>query len=290
MRFLVAVTVLWLQANWFLGTDGAQNYNVTFMLAGSKIPTQDGYSEADPFVKLYHGKKTASKKNVSTADMTRFGTTSAAHNDENPEWTEVFWFWYEPGTGQFLRLIVRDHDVLNVDDDIGYTDVDTDQLMNSQGQYRANLSTSGALLITRTTPISFKLKANNLPKKDRSWFSEGLSDPYCEVHYRKFRNAANDEYLGVTSTISDVEHPVWPEIFQLSQYQPNAGQYLVFKLYDDDTMSRDDFLGEAVVSVDEMAKKRGASIVFKLLGFKEMALRFHNFHHVNLYSIRRLNL
>jgi len=261
MRFLIAICILGLQANWFLGADAVQGYNVSFMLQGLNIPTHDGYSEADPFVKLYHGKRSGSNQNASTEDLTRFGTTSHASNDANPEWPEVFWFEYEPGTRQFLRFIVRDHDVLNVDDDIGYVDVDTDQLMNMQGSYQANLSTGGALVIKKTKPIVFKLKANNLPKKDRGWFSNGLSDPYAEVYYRKFKNAVNDEFMGYTSTITDVENPIWTETFELGQYQPGAGQYLVFKIYDDDTMTGDDFLGDAVVTVDDIAKKRGATTV-----------------------------
>ena len=54
---------------------------------------------------------------------------------------------------------IRDHDVMNYDDVLGTVDVDVDQFVRQDGTYRARLSTEGYLVIRKTTPIAFKLRA-----------------------------------------------------------------------------------------------------------------------------------
>jgi len=236
-------------------------YNITFVLAATGLPSADDYSKADAFAKLwdYRYDNKTSGNNTGEPALNRFGTTAPVMNNENPEWLEVFSFWYEPGTGQKWHFEVRDHDVMNYDDVLGATDVDVDQFVAHKGPYRAKLSSQGYLLIKRTSPITFKIRATNLPPKDRVWGSEGPSDPYCTI-YSRIHRAGEDTWLGETSTITDENSPIWPETFEYASYIPGQNQHLVFKVYDDDVFSADDDLGEALISVDELASKRGAVV------------------------------
>ena len=68
----------------------------------SGLPSADDYSNPDAFAKLWHYRydNRTSENNTGEPELNRFGTTDHVMNSDNPEWPEVFSFWYEPGTGQ----------------------------------------------------------------------------------------------------------------------------------------------------------------------------------------------
>jgi len=264
MRNLIptVVFILCLQGYGIPKVEAAQGYNLTFKLSAIHLPTQDDLSAADAFVKLYsytsrNGSATPPEDEL---ELTRFGTTDRTYNTENPEWSQVFWFWYEAGTGQKFFFKVVDHDVMNYDDEIGKTHVNVDELVSHKGNFYANLSAGGSLIIKKTQPITFRIKASNVPAKDRMWGYNGLSDPYVECYYRK--TGSNEENLfHTTPVISDVENPVWPEPIEFGHYQPGRFQTMYFKVYDHDAFSADDFIGDALVAVDDLTKRRGSTTI-----------------------------
>lgn len=242
-----------------------QGYNLTFQLAALNLPDQDDLSHPDAFVKLYSYKKANTNNSTpppaeEDLELTRFGTSDHIYNTENPEWPQVFWFWYEAGTGQKFYFKVKDHDILNIDDDIGVAHINVDDFVNHKGNFYSNLSNGGSLILKRTQPISFKIKAANIPPKDRAWFSTGLSDPYIECYYRK-SGASEENLFHTTGVISDTEAPVWEDVIEFSHYQPGKFQTLYFKVYDHDAFSQDDFIGDAIVAVDDLARRRGSTTI-----------------------------
>jgi len=236
---------------------GTKAGNVTFQLAARNLPKKDHITGPDSYVKLYEF--TASEDNDSTTEpaLNQYGKSSIKQDDYNPEWPDVFWFWWSPGTKQTLRFRIKDYDLMSHNDLLGNVDIDADALM--QNPYRnvvLNLTESGgALIIKKTSPLVFKLRAENLPHKDKRWGYEGPSDPYVVVFFRHTADGA-DLGLAVSATITDEPNPAWLDVFEFSQYQPRAGQYLHFKVYDDDTFTADDFIGEATVAADELAQRR----------------------------------
>jgi len=256
-RFISSTAVLFLVCCWVQSGHGT-GQNITFTLSADSLPTPDDYTDADSFVKLY----SYNGANSTNEEPTRFGTTKVIMDNKNPSWPNVFWFWYEPGTRQTWRFKVVDHDVLNYDDEIGYVDVDVDNFMNkTSGNLNVSLSNGGTIKIQRTSPLTFKLRATNLPPKDRTWRSIGLSDPYVECYYRVGRNTPEDRdvLFHTTAVIDDVESPIWEEVIEFSQYQMGADQYIHFKLYDDDLFSGDDSLGETpLIPADRLGKTEGS--------------------------------
>lgn len=260
MRFYTSCVLL-VVACWVGSGHGVptKQNNITFVLSAKDLPTQDDRSHADPFVKLY----SYEGSNATAEELNRFGTTDVIVNKDSPVWhTNVYWFLHEAGKQQKWRFVVVDHDILDYDDVIGQVDVDVDNFVRqSTGTLNVSLSNGGSLKIQRTYPIVFKLRATNLPPKDRSWWSVGLSDPYVECYYRIGRNSpeSQDVLFYTTQVITDVESPVFDEIIELPQYVMNSDLFVHFKLWDADTLSGDDFLGETnLISTDLLGKRQGS--------------------------------
>ena len=81
--------------------------------------------------------------------------------------------------------------------------------------------------------------------------------------FSRVNRAGEDTLLGETSVITDENNPIWPEQFEYPNHIRGQNQHLLFKIYDHDVFSADEFLGEALVSVDELASRRG-TIVYPL--------------------------
>jgi len=219
--------------------------NLTFVISGSDIPTKDDHSEVDAFVKVY--------TQTGKEEKERIGTTDHIHDNANPEWTQVFWVLWNKGQEQKLYLVVRDHDTLDVDDDVGETYVDLDKYVEQNQNSNVSLSNGGHLQVHGTTPTSFRLYAKELPPKDN--IGAGLSDAYVECYFRRGKNGT-DTLFHTTSVINNEENPNWQQVIEFPNWQKGQDQYWFFKVFDSDDLSTDDFIGEVLYKVDDFATSR----------------------------------
>jgi len=219
--------------------------NLTFVISGSGIPTKDDHSEVDAFVKVY--------TQTGKQEKERIGTTEHIHDTADPEWTQVFWVLWNKGQEQKLYLVVRDHDTLDVDDDVGDTTIDLDKYVEQNQNIEGSLSEGGSLRIRGTTPTSFRLYAKELPPKDN--IGAGLSDAYVECYFRRGKNGT-DNLFHTTAVINNEENPNWQQVIEFPNWQKGQDQYWFFKVFDSDDLSTDDFIGEVLYKVDDFATSR----------------------------------
>jgi len=223
--------------------------NLTFVLTGKSIPTKDSNSKVDGYVQVF--------SKTGAAEEVLVGTTDTLKDNDNPEWLNVFWINWKRGTQQKLHFIIKDHDTLGKDDDVGEVTIDVDQYVDKNQDLKVPLVPEGGeLLIKRTQPTRFQLYARNVPHKDQF---NGKSDPYVEVYWRVGKEGA-DHLIGSTAIINDEENPDWKETFEFSNYQKGTNQYLFFKVLDSDALTGSDFLGELLVEADPYVTKRATKI------------------------------
>ncbi|CAB4031744.1 E3 ubiquitin- ligase NEDD4-like, partial [Paramuricea clavata] len=80
------------------------------------------------------------------------------------------------------------------------------------------------------------LQATNLAKKDVF----GLSDPYCKIVLKNESDAVIDNVK--TNTIKKTLNPEWNQQFDFRVDQ--GSQKLLFEVFDENRLTRDDFLGK----------------------------------------------
>eukprot|EP00029_Vermamoeba_vermiformis_P005745 TRINITY_DN2080_c0_g1_i1.p1 TRINITY_DN2080_c0_g1~~TRINITY_DN2080_c0_g1_i1.p1 ORF type:complete len:797 (+),score=175.95 TRINITY_DN2080_c0_g1_i1:124-2391(+) len=94
--------------------------------------------------------------------------------------------------------------------------------------------------ITRVCTIKVKVaEAKNLRAKDIT----GTSDPYCVVFI-------DEEKRARTQTITKSLNPAWLQEYELI-VKPEARE-ISFKVYDEDTNKKDDFIGQVMIDVEEL--------------------------------------
>lgn len=97
------------------------------------------------------------------------------------------------------------------------------------------------------------VEAANLTDKDKTDFN----DPYVEVYIDKAKKQK-------TSTIDNIERPVWNETFDFDLWPSN--EYLYVDVYDEDRGKKPDLIGSAKISLDDVVKKRQFDDWVKLPG------------------------
>jgi len=231
---------------------GTQNsYNLTFVVAAKDLPVKKN-SLPDPYIKISHRIGT-----TQTADWTPIGQTDQLEDNANPEFNNVFWFMWNKGTGQQWHFEVKNHNTISKDDTIGLVDVNVDDYVLKNNQdLTVKLSEGGNLILKKTTPVRFQLYARNLPKMDTFG---GASDPFVECYWRRGRDG-NDTLFFTTETQQDKENADWNEIIEFSNYQKGTSQYWHFKVFDHDSTTGNDNLGDALVEIDPFVQKRAAKI------------------------------
>ncbi|CAG7787158.1 unnamed protein product [Allacma fusca] len=233
--------------------------NLTFVISGSKIPTQDDYSAIDAFVKVY--------KVSNSGEKERIGTTSVVQDEEDPEWDNVFWVDWKKGEGQKLELVVRDHDILDTDDEAGEGTLDLDEFVSKNQHGIVPLSKGGELIVKGTQPVQFKLYARNVPHKDKingesTALGEGQSDVYVKAYWRRGRGGVDHQFAS-SVVVDNEENPDWPEVFEFGNYQKGTDQYLYFKVKDQDILSKNERIGDLLVEADPLVSSR-KKVVSKL--------------------------
>jgi len=210
--------------------------NLTFVLSGSELG-----SNVDPFVKLSYRSK-------DDAELREFGNTESGIGASQATWTQVFWFIWKKGYEQKWYFRVLDHNSENRL--LGEGVLDVDLFAGSGPETTLNLDTgTGKLVVTKTTPLKFKLSASNLQRSDEF---NGKSDPYVKVYFRTGEHGKDKKFY-TTSTIDNVEHAKWDDVVEFGNYQKGAGQYLHFKVRDADSITKDDHLGEVLVPADSIS-------------------------------------
>jgi len=232
-----------------------------FVLSARDLPLRDrvvGSTVQDPYIKW------SVKDNVNHT-LVEAHKTKFRQGEPNPNWhDEVFSFDWRKGTGQIWRFEVMDKDApLNKDDAIGYLDVDVDAYVtNKNQQFSGKLSgtSQGSIFVSKTSPISFKISAQNLPKLDAF---KGLSDPYVKVFWSVGADGPKTQ-IHQTKTVKNVENAEWADEILFASYQFGTNQYLTFEVYDDDKIPRDDSLGTVTLEVDSFVRSKKATAL-KLL-------------------------
>ncbi|CAG7787024.1 unnamed protein product [Allacma fusca] len=222
--------------------------NLTFIISGKTIPSKDPASKVDAFVKVFA--QTGSK------DETRLGTTDVIQDDDNPTWLNVFWVIWKRGTGQKLRLVIRDNDRFARDEDVGEVVMNLDEYVSSGQDLKALLVGGGQIHVQGTQPFKFKLFARNIPHMDSFG---GKSDPFVEVYWRQGIGA--DHLIATTAVINNEDNPDWVEVLEFANYRKGTQQLLYFKVYDHDGVTRNDFVGAQILDADSFVTKRQTVIV-----------------------------
>lgn len=220
-----------------------------FVLSARDLPLRDrsvAKTVQDPLVKLYH------KVNNRQKDWTEFGVTSHINNQPNPDWTEVFSYDWVEGQGQQWRFEVIDHDLISKNDPMGFVEVNVDYYVLSKFQeVSARLSSAGTLQVKGTSPVSFRLSADDIPHLDPL---DGKSDPYVECYWSVGKNGPQ-HLFGTTHVVKNVESADWGR-FEFANYQPGTNQFWTFKVYDKDPLPKDDVIGECTMEVDPFIRQK----------------------------------
>jgi len=232
------------------GTTKATPVKLHFVLSARDLPRRErgvlGTTTQDPLVKVFYKSKA---KNI---EWIEFGVTSHVNNERNPDWLEVFEFDWIEGAGQLWHFEIWDHDSLNKNDPMGFVDVSVDTYVLLKNQELATgLSEGGSLFIKQTTPVSFRLYANDLPHLDAF---DGKSDPYAECYWSHGKDGPL-RIFGKTQIIKNVESADWGRI-EFPNYQYGTNQHWTFKVFDKDPLPKDDVIGEAQFEVDNFVRKR----------------------------------
>jgi Ca2+-dependent lipid-binding protein len=233
---------------------GTQNsFNLTFVVAAKDLTLKKKNSLPDAYIKVSHRTGQLAK----ITDWIPIGQTDVIDDNANPEFNNVFWFMWNKGTNQQLNFEVKNKNTISKDDVLGTVNVNVDDYVLKNNQdLTVKLSDAGSLILKKTTPVRFQLYARNLPKMDTFG---GASDPFVECYWRKGREG-NDTKFFTTETQTDKENADWNEIIEFSNYQKGTNQYWHFKVFDHDSTTGNDNLGDALVEIDPFVQKRAAKI------------------------------
>lgn len=228
-------------------------FNITFVVSARGLPNKKKDKvDVDPYIKVF----TRTGTTQAGTDWTPIGQTDVYTDNDNPDFYNVFSLVWIKGTKQVLHFEVKNKNTLK-DDAIGQVDIDVDEYVLQKNQdTTAKLSEVGSIVVKKTTPISFRLYARNVPKMDTFG---GASDPFVECFWRKGKDG-NDTLFYTTKVIEDVENADWDETIGFPNYQKGADQYWHFKVHDRDSVSGNDFVGETLVEVDPFVQKRAAKV------------------------------
>eukprot|EP00408_Alexandrium_pacificum_P050979 CAMPEP_0171265638 /NCGR_PEP_ID=MMETSP0790-20130122/58226_1 /TAXON_ID=2925 /ORGANISM="Alexandrium catenella, Strain OF101" /LENGTH=291 /DNA_ID=CAMNT_0011734309 /DNA_START=48 /DNA_END=923 /DNA_ORIENTATION=+ len=229
--------------------------------SAKNLADKDGVfsGHSDPYVRL---RLVADDDHTQVVASKRTKVLSGA----NPEWNETFKFagLEEPGA-YTLKLNVLDKDYFTKDDPLGETTIDLGTLSDSGGFqafddvwidgyiFKAYLSfevsTAGGWGHSEDTASNLLrvVVKNATGLRDRDGFFGGKSDPYVQV---TVTDSSGSVVAGPKKTTVQQDvgaNPEWNEEFLFDEGLKHPGAYrLKLTVYDKDTATRDDFLGEAV--------------------------------------------
>ena len=115
--------------------------------------------------------------------------------------------------------------------------LDPSESINNQGTLRVDL-----------------LKATNLPAAD----SNGYSDPYCKFFL-------NDIEEFTSKVVKKNLNPVWDQFVNMEIISRTAAEFKIV-VNDEDTLGKDDFLGEALVNLEYLEPMQSQTVTLQLAG------------------------
>jgi hypothetical protein len=226
-------------------------FNLTFVVSARDLPVKKKGAKLDSYVKVSH--KTATLQN--TGDWIPIGQTETLKDTVNPTFLKVFTFEWTKGFNQKWHFEVKEPHTLSKDVLIGQADVTIDEYVLQKSQdMTVKLSEGGSLVIKKVEPVSFRLYARMVPKMDPL---NGASDPFVVCSWRIGKDGNNTEFYK-TKVVKDSENPDWNETIEFPNYQKRADMWWHFKVYDEDSVSGNDVVGEALVEIDPFVEKRAA--------------------------------
>ncbi|KNC85227.1 hypothetical protein SARC_02601 [Sphaeroforma arctica JP610] len=99
--------------------------------------------------------------------------------------------------------------------------------------------------------------ASGLMASDYAMFSKPSSDPYCQIEV-----GAIEKEIAKTHKINATLNPNWDEEFVMNVWRPRA--ILTLKVYDYDTASKDDHIGEVHVPIEMLRNQELHDLWFDL--------------------------
>jgi len=230
----------------------ANPFNITFVVAARDLPVKKKGSKVDPYIKIGH--KTGTLQEV-TKDWLPVGETEKLKANNNPDFLSVLTYEWTKGKNQIWHFEVKAKHSISKDEILGTADIKIDEYVLQKNQdMTVKLSEGGTLIVKKVQPVTFRLFARMVPKMDTF---NGASDPFVECYWR-IGNKGNDTLFYTTKTIEDSENPDWNETIEFKNYQKGTDMWWHFKVQDSDSVSGNDFIGEALVEIDPFVAKRAA--------------------------------
>ena len=87
------------------------------------------------------------------------------------------------------------------------------------------------------------IEAKSLVNRDFKILGQGISDPYAKVKIM----ADGLSHFFKTETVKDNLNPVWKLLIDLPVDDPDTMEDLPIEVWDEDKVSKDDFLGSCVI-------------------------------------------
>mmetsp|Transcript_96569 Transcript_96569/g.191405 ORF Transcript_96569/g.191405 Transcript_96569/m.191405 type:complete len:266 (+) Transcript_96569:59-856(+) len=228
------------------------SFTVT-VVSASNLEDSDGpFSGSDPYVYI-------------TLDGSESKRTSTVKNSTNPEWNEVLTFeGVESPASKVMRLRVYDDD-WGKDDKIGECSLDLGKLIATgepqefeqvvddgiftDAKLKFVIQTDGAW----GNPEGGKGPLKICVKKctgldDADW--GGTTDPYAYLTIDGCEPAQTEKMEGTIN-------PEWNQGLSISDIENPLSKTLKIRIYDDDTFSRDDKIGECEVDLADLKMGEG---------------------------------
>ncbi|OXA54863.1 uncharacterized protein LOC110849791 [Folsomia candida] len=225
--------------------EGSHFTNLYFTVSGRNLP-----SNGNPYLLIYH---------VHDDSSTNLGKTLGVKDNPNPEWNKVFKAKYFHGENvQNQRLFVQVKGLQNT----ANVFVELSSYMESGQNLSIPLTgeySGSSLILQGTTPFYFSLQVNNIPATDFNWWGvrTGLSDPYINCYFFSASDPwdAQRSKFHETTVVRNVHDASWwDQPIEYLNYVKGKGQKFLLEVMDHDHMSKDDFLGEAIIDVDEFVR------------------------------------
>ncbi|CAG7822848.1 unnamed protein product, partial [Allacma fusca] len=114
---------------------------ILFKVAAVGLPSTDPFgNEPDPFIQIHYS-------NGNSSDWVHLVRTTTLMDVHEARWNDTIAFEkYVNGTGQKLRFEIRDHDVADFDDRIGFAYIDLDRCVKESRNYRTETMSCHALI------------------------------------------------------------------------------------------------------------------------------------------------
>ncbi|OXA59672.1 rasGAP-activating-like protein 1 [Folsomia candida] len=232
-------------------TGPANPFNLTFVVAARDLPVKKKGAKVDPYIKVSHRTGTLQE----AKDWAPIGQTETLKENNSPDFLKVFTFEWTKGKNQQWHFEVKGKHTITKDEALGTADIKIDEYVLQKNQEMTiPLSNGGSLIVKKVQPVTFRLFARMVPKMDAF---NGASDPFVECFWR-FGNKGNDTLFYTTKVVEDSENPDWNETIEFKNYQKGKDMWWHFKVHDQDSVSGNDFVGEALVEVDPFVLKRAA--------------------------------